>query len=70
MTDSREPPLPRPAAASDAVEDALAKALEAATVAGRWDVVGQLARELESRRAARAGGNVVDLKARRGIQGR
>jgi hypothetical protein len=56
----------RPApAATDAVEAALAKALERATAAGRWDVVSQLARELEARRLARMD-NVValDPKAR------
>jgi hypothetical protein len=41
------------AAFIDAVEAALAKALEGATVAGRWDVVAQLAKELEARRLAR-----------------
>jgi hypothetical protein len=35
------------------VENALAKALEAATAAGRFDVVAQLVRELEARRFAR-----------------
>lgn len=45
----------------DAVETALAKGLEGATAAGRWDVVAQLARELEARRAARSGGKVVPL---------
>jgi hypothetical protein len=48
----------------DAVEEALAEALKGATGAGRWDVVAQLARELEARRTARAG-NVVDLAARK-----
>ena len=52
---------PRSAAASDAVEDALARALEGATTAGRWDVVGQLARELEARRLAHDG-NVVSIE--------
>jgi hypothetical protein len=42
------------------VEAAVAKALEGATAAGRWDVVSQLARELEARRLARMG-NVVAL---------
>jgi len=37
----------------DAVDIALAKALEAATAAQRWDVVMQLARELEARRDGR-----------------
>jgi hypothetical protein len=50
--------------AMDAVEGALAKALEQAAAAGRFDVVGQLAAELQARRTARAG-NVVDLGARR-----
>jgi hypothetical protein len=47
--------LPRPAAASDPVEAALADALTKASAAGRFDVVAQLARELEARRTARAG---------------
>lgn len=38
---------------SDHVEAALARALDAAAVAGRFDVVAQLARELEARRLAR-----------------
>jgi hypothetical protein len=48
----------------DPVEAALAKALSDASSAGAWDVVAQLARELEARRTARAG-NVVDLGSRR-----
>jgi hypothetical protein len=62
---------PRPiqgpnADAPDAIEQALAKALTEAAGAGRFDVVAQLARELEARRHARAG-NVValDPKTRR-----
>lgn len=47
---------------SDAVDAALARALEGATAEGRWDLVGQLARELESRRLARSR-NVVALPA-------
>jgi hypothetical protein len=39
---------------------ALAAALKRAAEAGRWDVVAQLARELEARRLANAG-NVVRL---------
>jgi hypothetical protein len=50
-------------AEADAVEAALAKALEGATAAGRWDVVSQLAGELEARRLARMG-NVVSLDAK------
>jgi hypothetical protein len=34
------------------VENALAKALEAATTAGRFDVVAKIVRELEARRLA------------------
>ena len=39
---------------------AIAKALELAAEAGRWDVVAQLGKELEARRLARSG-NVVAL---------
>ena len=49
----------------DPVEAALARALTDASTAGRFDVVAQLARELEARRTARPAGNVVDLGARR-----
>jgi 2C-methyl-D-erythritol 2,4-cyclodiphosphate synthase len=49
---------------ADAIEGALANALEAATGEGRWHVVAQLARELEARRLARAT-NVVALGAKR-----
>jgi hypothetical protein len=52
--------LPRDAAAADPVEVALAKALEEASGARRWDVVARLAGELEARRLARLG-NVVPL---------
>jgi hypothetical protein len=38
----------------DVVEAALAKALTEAARAGRFDVVAQLAKELEARRLARA----------------
>jgi hypothetical protein len=44
----------------DPVDRALAKALDAATTAGRFDVVAQLARELEARRLGREP-NVVQL---------
>lgn len=47
------------------VEDALAAALGRASEAGRWDVVVQLARELEARRLAGAG-NVVRFEGSRG----
>jgi hypothetical protein len=46
------------------VETALAEALAGATRAQRWDVVAQLARELEARRLA-SSGNVVAIRARR-----
>jgi hypothetical protein len=46
-------------ASGDAVEAALANALAAAATAGRFDLVAQLARDLEARRQARA--NVVLL---------
>jgi hypothetical protein len=46
------------------IEVALAKALEAAANAGRFDVVAQLAKELEARRLARMP-NVVALDAAR-----
>lgn len=55
---------PEPRGVDDAVEVALAKALTAATAAERWDVVGQLARELQARRLARTE-NVVVLSERR-----
>ncbi len=37
------------------VETALAAALERASVAGQWELVGQLAAELEARRTRREG---------------
>lgn len=46
--------------AGDVVEAALARALDAATAAGRFDVVVQLARELHARRLAREP-NVIAL---------
>jgi hypothetical protein len=46
------------------VEAALARALDAAAAAGRFDVVAQLARELEARRLAREP-NVVTLATKR-----
>jgi hypothetical protein len=53
-----DPSRPVPVVVDD-VEAALAKALEGATAAGRFDVVAQLARELEARRLARMGNVVV-----------
>jgi hypothetical protein len=37
------------------VENVLARAIEVAVSAGRWDVVAQLAEELEARRLAASG---------------
>jgi hypothetical protein len=48
-----------PARPPAGVDEALALALVKATDAGRWDVVAQLARELEARRLE--GSNVVAL---------
>lgn len=45
-------------------EGELAHALAAAAAAGRWDVVSQLARELEARRLGASG--VADLRDRLG----
>jgi hypothetical protein len=50
------------------VEVALTTALTAAAAAGRFDVVGQLAAELQARRVARASSNVVDLSAARKVR--
>jgi len=44
----------RPLSREDAVEIVLARVVEGAAREGRWDVVVQLARELEARRLARA----------------
>jgi hypothetical protein len=52
----------------DAVETALADALQKASEAGAWDVVAKLAAELEARRRARAA--VVDLDVVRARRGR
>ncbi len=49
---------------TDLIESALAKALEQASTAGRFDVVAQLAKELEARRLS-ASSNVVALRSRR-----
>jgi hypothetical protein len=49
--------------APDPVEAALAVALTAASAAGQWETVAQLARELEARRRARSG--TVDLTLER-----
>lgn len=61
------PAVQEPVHVDDPVETALAAALTEAAKAGRFDVVGALAKELESRRLARAA-NVIsldDARARR-----
>ena len=66
-------PAPEPVSAAngpadaglDPVESALAVAVLEATKAARWDVVGQLAKELEARRLARLS-NVIPLGRKRG----
>lgn len=50
---------------ADGVDAALTRALDAASTAGRFDVVAQLVRELEARRLVRAP-NVVTLRRREG----
>ena len=60
-----DPALANAVANADAIELALAAALTKATLAGEWNVVSQLARELEARRTARAAGNVVAFARRR-----
>lgn len=61
------PALPCSAAASD-VDAALVRALDAAVIAGRLDVVGLLTEELRARRLA-AAGNVVEIDSGRGSRG-
>jgi len=48
------------------VEAALADALTRASVASQWELVAQLARELEARRRAREAPEIVRLDERRG----
>ena len=57
----REPAARRSPETPPSPDDALAVALERATLAGQWDVVRLLAKELEARRHA-AAGNVVPLR--------
>ena len=59
----RPPQAPQVVSETDPVELALATALERASAAGQWTAVEVLARELESRRKARAG--VVQLDSER-----
>jgi hypothetical protein len=48
------------------VEDALARAIAQASAVGRWDIVAQLARELEARRLSVAGvRSLADQRGRR-----
>jgi hypothetical protein len=57
----------RVAAEVRSVEDALALALARASAGGRWDIVAQLAKELEARRLAAAGvASLADGRAKRG----
>lgn len=60
------------ATVEDAVVAALSSAIANATAAGRWDVVAQLAKELDARRREREGERegVVDLAAERARRGR
>jgi hypothetical protein len=54
------------APSSTIIEDALARAIAQASVVGRWDIVTQLARELEARRLAAVGvRSLVDERRRR-----
>jgi hypothetical protein len=56
-------------APGDPVEAAISHALYCSAEAGRFDLVAQLARELEARRLSRAG-NVVALDAKGRQRGR
>ena len=74
-TSERRAEAPPPAdalALGGVVETALARALVLAAEAKRWDVVQQIAGELEARRLARAGaaGEVIALDAGRRKRGR
>jgi hypothetical protein len=51
------------------VDAALAKALEQAAAAGRFDVVALLAGELQARRLAREGVASLDGRSRRAVGG-
>jgi hypothetical protein len=60
------PSTSTPIDATADVEGALARALDAAAAAGRFDVVAQLARELEARRVASSGAiDLADERAKR-----
>jgi len=69
--DAAGPPLAHPLqscnavdSSADGLEATLADAITKATIAGRFDVVAQLCKELEARRLARLG-NVVALDSKR-----
>lgn len=62
--DATDPSPHATPAHSDEAPDPLEEALRLAAGAGRWDVVSQLARELEARRLADAG-NVVPIDPKR-----
>ena len=66
------PPTADGLALGGVVETALARALVLAAEAKRWDVVQQIAGELEARRLARRGaaGDVIALDAERSRRGR
>jgi hypothetical protein len=64
-TRASDPVLGQSRGNQDPVETALAKALEGATAAGRFDVVALLAGELQARRLAREGVPSLPTKARR-----
>jgi len=55
----------QPTTEHDPVERALAEAIRGATAAARWDVVVQLARELQARREARDAPEVFRLSGAR-----
>ncbi len=57
--------VPEPGAALDPIDAALTEALKGASAAGQWQVVSQLAAELEARRVAKQAPEVVSLAAAR-----
>jgi hypothetical protein len=60
----------RPAAATGGVDEDIERLIVEAELAGRRTVADALARQLETRRAGRAAGNVISLKAVRSPKGR
>jgi hypothetical protein len=67
--DAKRPEVSALSASADPVEAAISQALYRAAEAGRFDLVAQLARELEARRLSRAD-NVVALDAKGRQRGR